>query len=587
MPDHSALLTLFKEQLENESEGIAKDYSLTQRGDFFTWWYFLRILNLDDSEIMQIVCDGGGDLGIDAVRIDEDNFVHFYQFKNPNSMDSAFPEGDIDKVLGGLDLILSGDYQRIASEELKGRIQEIYKSVRNGYFLHIVTSGTGLSKEARTKVENFKTQLRGPSDDFFRWQLEDLPFIQDAFYRKNLPTVQDPINLELSQTPYQIRSADNDCYLFHLSGSDLAALYNKFGEQLLQQNIRIYQGDKGTNDSIMKTCTSEDSGNFLHYNNGVTFLCETAQWDGFTRKLTMEHVQIVNGGQTVRVLSKAKLEGKLKPDVLIPTRILTSQGNKEFANNVAVNLNNQNRILPSYLRSNDPRVVQLATSLASLGWYLERREKEVASLTNDEKIKIEQNIGRPLDGHVIKLKEGTQAYVSTYMREPELAKKNPKLMFLSSQDAGFFERIFNRELTAEKFISATRLFWQVTLFAKSFMTRKRRRNRVEDWRTDYETLLGKSLVSKYGEVVDQVIPQSVVFLSAIMFEIEVNLLGRSIDDLISELAAENYSNTNQYLEKIIQFASEDKDNTSSWPTLLKSQAFYDRFSSYFKGLKNK
>ncbi len=142
--------------------------------------------------------------------------------------------------------------------------------------------------------------------------------------------------------------------------------------------------------------------------------------------------------QSVFYLVRIELQN-FKPNVLVPVRVLTSQGDKEFGSNVAVNLNNQNRIEPSFLRSNDPRVIQLANSLASLGWYLERRENEVALFTTEEKNIAEVKIGRVLESHVIKLKDGTQAYVSTYLKLPEMAKKNPKIMFLGSQNSGSLE----------------------------------------------------------------------------------------------------------------------------------------------------
>ena len=64
--------------------------------------------------------------------------------------------------------------------------------------------------------------------------------------------------------------------------------------------------------------------------------------------------------------------------------MITSQGDKEFSSDVAVNLNNQNRIETSFLRSNEPRVVQLAAALERVGWYLERREDEVSHLSTLE-----------------------------------------------------------------------------------------------------------------------------------------------------------------------------------------------------------
>jgi len=107
---------------------------------------------------------------------------------------------------------------------------------------------------------------------------------------------------------------------------------------------------------------------------------------------------VVNGGQTIRVLQSVYKSGLLKPDVLVPIQVITSQGDKEFASNVAVNLNNQNRIEPSFLRSNDTRVVQLSAALASMGWYLERRESEVAGLTPMERSAIESKINGAAKG---------------------------------------------------------------------------------------------------------------------------------------------------------------------------------------------
>jgi hypothetical protein len=389
----SPLIPLFKEQFENESRAIAIERGLTKRGDNLCWWYFRRLMGFDDATIEEVYCDGFNDLGIDAIWIADEGAVHFYQFKNPESIDAGFPGGDIDKILSGLQLILSRKHEEIANEELRGRVEEIYQTVPTGYRLHIVTSGSGLSKEARTKLDSFVSGLQG-SEGFFSWECEDIRWLQDRFYQKTLPTVESPLELSLDQPPYPVRSANHDCWMFHVASTTLAELYEHHGEQLLQQNIRVYEGDKGTNAAILRTCTGEESANFLHYNNGVTFLADTAPWDAFTRRLTLNRAQVVNGGQTMRVINFAWKKGSLKNDVLIPVRVITSQGDKSFASNVAVNLNNQNRVEPSFLRSNDPHILQLSSALASIGWYLERREREVEGLTATERGVIENKIGR-------------------------------------------------------------------------------------------------------------------------------------------------------------------------------------------------
>jgi hypothetical protein len=543
---------------------------------------------LTPEEIAEVVCDGSNDLGIDAIYIDPGDVVHIYQFKHPERIESAFPGGDIDKVISGLHLILNRRHAEVANEDLVGRIEEIYQMIPTGYVLHIVTSGTGLSNESREKLDVFVQQLGGPADDFFSWRLEDIEHLQDAFYQRSLPVVTDPIVFSLErQPPYQIRSANHDCYLLHASGSALAELYGQFGEQLLQQNIRVYQGDRATNSAIRKASTSNQSANFFHFNNGVTFLCETAHWDQFVGRLTLNKAQVVNGGQTIRVLHAAARDGDLKPNVLAPVRVITSQGDKEFGSNVAVNLNNQNRIESSFLRSNDPRIVQLSNALASLGWYLERRENEVAQLSRIEREEIERRINQSLSGRVLRLKDATQAYVGTYFRQPELAKKNPKKMFLSQNDGGFFERIFGADLTAEHFVIAQRIKWCIDDYVTEFMPLKRRKDRVEDWRSEYTGLLGTELVDRYADIMDQVIPQCAVFLSAIVFDEQVKILGRNPGELADQLEGGDKTLLNSAILRISQFAADNPAAADkSWPTLLKSQAFFDNVVSFIRGAQS-
>ena len=317
----------------------------------------------------------------------------------------------------------------------------------------IVTSGADIPKESAIKLDSFISRLQGPSDDLIVWILENIKYLQDTFYRKNLPVIEENIIFNIEKcVPYQVRSANHDCYIFHSSGKFIAELYDRYGEQLLQQNIRVYRGDRSTNAAIRQTCISGESANFFHFNNGITFLCEDARWDQFTLSLTLKKAQIVNGGQTARVIYGANRDGILNDDVLIPIRVITSHGDKDFANNVAVNLNNQNTVESSFLRSNHPSIIQLANSLSTLGWYLERREDELKYLTKNERLRIEQKIGRALEGHVIPIKGSTQAYAATFYRQPELAKKNVKMLFMSRSDNGHFERIFNSDLTAENFL---------------------------------------------------------------------------------------------------------------------------------------
>jgi hypothetical protein len=523
MAASNPLLPLFKEQLEAECVSLATKLNLAKRGDALIYWYFTKLHDFSASEVEEVYCDGGGDLGIDAIWIDEADLVHFYQFKNPIEASKGIPGGEIDKVISGLRLILLRKHDQIANQELKSRLEEVYQQLPKGYRIHLVSSGEGITPEAAQKLDALIDELKNPSQSIVAWDQQPLSHLQEQFYQQNLPAVRDPLRFRLVTMPYMLRSGVADCYMFSISGEILADLYEQHKEGLLQRNIRVDQRDTATNRSIEGTCTGDDSMNFLHFNNGVTFLCETAAYDMFQQTLTLERAQIVNGGQTIRALHRASQKASLKSDVVVPARAITSSGDKDFANNVAVNQNNQNQVGPGFLRSNDQFVVQLDHALASLGWFLERREGELKSATTEEKAAIQQRIGRPLDGRIIRLKDGAQAYTATFYGQPEVAKKNVKKIFLSNDDGGYYEKIFSAEMTAEKVIIAHKIKVFVDDFVAEFTAVRRRSQANADITEIYAPVLGRVLAGRHNDVIHQVMPQCSLFLCGTIYRDLVTL----------------------------------------------------------------
>lgn len=580
----SPLLSLFKEQLESECAEFAKKFGLPDRGHWLIYWYFIRLHDFNQSGVEEIFCDGGGDLGIDAIWIDDEQLVHFYQFKNPEDPKKGMPGGDVDKVLAGLRLILCGQHGKVANPELKARIDEIKQQLPTGYRLHLVSSGGGIQLESKLKLDALAAEIEGPSSTIFAWDAIPLDRLQELFYQQSLPAVKEPIRFKIP-TPYMLRSGVADCYLFHLSGRDLATLYGKHGEGLLQRNIRVDQRDTPTNRSIESTCTGSDSSNFLHFNNGVTFLCEIASWDVFQGTLTLERAQVVNGGQTIRALHRANEKGSLKADVLVPARAITASGNKDFADNVSVNQNNQNQVGTGFLRSNDQRVVQLDHALAARGWYLERRKGELSTATDVEKSAIETRIGRTLEGRTIRLTDGAQAYTATYYGQPEIAKKNVKKIFLSVEDGGHFERIFSTGMTAERVIVAHELKECVDEFAHQFSAIRRKLQKGDDLKAAYAPLLGKAVASKHDDVIHQVMPQCSIFLCGTIFKdlVEQKVDPATIPDVLMK---RGFDLICEHLMHIVDFAKNNRDKADkSWPSLLKSNTFFGHITAYISGIR--
>jgi len=313
---------------------------------------------------------------------------------------------------------------------------------------------------------------------------------------------------------------------------------------------------------------------------------DRADYDAFQHILRLEKVQVVNGGQTIRALHRAKLKGSLKSDVLVPARAITSSGDKDFANNVAVNQNNQNQVGTGFLRSVDPRVVQLDHALASLGWYLERREGELKNATGDEVAAIQQRIGHLVENRTIRLKDGAQAYTATFYGQPELAKKNPKKIFLAIDDGGSYEKIFSSEMTAEKVIIAHQIKMYVEEFVRRFSAIRRKAQASDTIQTVYKPVLGEELAMRHSDVIHQVMAQCSLFLCGTIFKDLVEIQKRDPSSVPAALEADGSSLIQEHLLHIIDYAKNNKDKADrSWPVLLKSNTFFNYIAAYLAGIR--
>jgi len=444
------ILSLFKEQLNNQVSSIVKSQAFDTQGYGFAYWYLCNIGGMTDIEAKEQICDGGGDLGVDAIEIVDEQVV-FYQFKNPASISKSVGAGEIDKMISGLELILSRNHSDVANPELMSRLDDIYAFTPAGYRIVIaVSSLADIPSDARAKLDSFCQKNSGVAKDLFRWEFSNLEHIHNRFYSVNLPTLEATLDISLSRFPYMTKVGNHETYIFDLSGEYLAKLYDEHGESILQQNVRMFEGDRGTNLAIAKTASeSEESKDFFHFNNGISIICDSATHKPFNNELSLDRPQVVNGGQTMRILHRCYKQGALKQDVHAVVRVITTGKDKQFASNVAVNLNNQTRVDNTFLRSNDPRIVQLLHSLSTLGFFLERRAGEIDAMLPGELQELEDKYGTPFSNHVIPLKDGMQAYVATYYGDPQLAKKDPAKIF--TDDGGSFSKILQSDLTAEKF----------------------------------------------------------------------------------------------------------------------------------------
>lgn len=384
----SPAIDLFKDQLNQLLATMALERGLAGHNGqpspdlALPFWYLETFLSYSESDSSSEITEGFADLAIDAIVISDDEAtVHFYQFKNPVNRNKGIDGGEVDKLISGIELILQNRHDRHSNQRLKAKIEEIRQRPRVNYLIHFVSTGGGLPGDGKAKLTALCDRWATSGTSPLKFDELDIVRLQEAYYNKTLPTLDKTVILTPARAPYMVKIGSHRSFVFHIDGEALAALYEEHGEQLLQQNIRTSEGDTETNRAISRTAAGTESENFYYYNNGVTILSDTCDYDQFQFSLSMTRPQVVNGGQTLRILANAKKLGKLKPNVFVTVRAITSDSDRTFAGNVAVNLNNQTVVKPSFLRSNHPEIIQLAGTLATKGYYLERREGELQSMT--------------------------------------------------------------------------------------------------------------------------------------------------------------------------------------------------------------
>lgn len=563
---NSAVLDLFKAQLNTELRHLAetRPYNNLVSGQpdpgvAFPHWYFERIEQFDRAEADEIIVDGFDDEKIDAIHISDDGTtVRFFQFKNPSSKNAGIDDAAVDGLLTTVDIFLSVRKRKSGLESI---FDEIRSAIRTQYKLIFITSGRGLAPKQLQRIEAKLRQWNGPNRNAFSNEIVTLESLLDRVYQESIPTVKSTIEWRLDTPPYQTKINDHKSLVCHIDGKSLASAYKEYGEKLLQQNIRNTEGITPSNRDIYNTAISSESENFYFYNNGITVICDAWDYDQPSWRLSVTRPQIVNGGQTIRQIANADLDGKLKEGVKVLLRVISIGENKEFAGNVAVNLNNQTIVKSSFLKSNHPFFIQMQHALLPTGWYFERKQGDWENLTESERADLLTKIST--EDRIIQMQTGCQAYCAVYLQDVDLAKKNPKFIFIPKRSGGRFEDVATSQFTPTRLVSAYTI-----LKAVESTTRKIRQLRSFSPASRQVQL--KRILCTSGQVkfedAKAMVPQAGLFASALVS----HQMGPDWTALPDPPSLEKL--IGRALCKILVAGSKRE---GSWATLLKSQIFFE------------
>lgn len=178
---------------------------------------------------------------------------------------------------------------------------------------------------------------------------------------------QEPLQVRFDEKPLHplrallasAKDADNPVYLIAVPGNDLAHIYDRWGTRLLEQNVRVFlQARSNVNKGIKRTLESEPEL-FFSFNNGLTATAEHIETemtpDGLNI-LSLDNLQIVNGGQTTASVYAAYRAGKDLSKVFVQMKlsIVNPKEAEDLVPRISEYANSQNKVSQADLFSNHP-----------------------------------------------------------------------------------------------------------------------------------------------------------------------------------------------------------------------------------------
>jgi hypothetical protein len=149
-------------------------------------------------------------------------------------------------------------------------------------------------------------------------------------------------------------------YLLVIPGSQLAAIYDRWGTRLLEQNVRVFLQARGNVNKGIRNTLDNDPEMFFAYNNGITATASaviTEDINGVLHVTALRDFQIVNGGQTtasIHAASNRKDVDLSKVFVQVKLSVVGAGRSLDVVPKISEYANSQNRVNAADFFSNHP-----------------------------------------------------------------------------------------------------------------------------------------------------------------------------------------------------------------------------------------
>lgn len=382
------------EELSSELEEIiGNDDPVRKKSLAFVLLCVSTVLDTPLTEALELLTEGGNDLGVDALHLSEVDDGEFtvtlfqgkYTHKNLNG-DTNFPENSIKSLISLVSNIFDPNKQFTMNPRLAPRIEEVRSLIRDGYIPNVrllfCSNGQRWNNQAQQWLDN-----SGLNHSQVHWEHYNHNDIVAVLQRSK--AVNDSIQLtgEAIIEDFNFRRV----LVGKVPVTEIAKLFERNGDLLLERNIRRYLGRNTNriNNAIHDTLVSpEKQKDFYFFNNGITMTCTKMRHNalqGSDYQLKLENIQIINGGQTCKTIQQTLNEANDTHsfnEVYVLLRLYELESDDDqLINEITFATNSQNPVDLRDLRSNDSLQIQLETGINSLG-YIYRRYREESTTSS-------------------------------------------------------------------------------------------------------------------------------------------------------------------------------------------------------------
>ena len=345
-------------------------------------------LDMTIEEAAELLTEGGNDAGVDGLHIGEVDDGEFtvsifqgkYKIKDLRG-EANFPENGVQKAVNTIGTLFDPAKQIVLNDKIAPKVEEIRSFVRDGLIPNVRVVLCNNGKKWTDQAQNWIDQS-GFHKDQVEWVHWNHDMIVSVLQKKK--AVDDSLRLHGKAVieDFNYRRV----LIGKVSVTEIAELFNRHNDLLLERNIRRYLGlhSNRVNFDIHNTLIDpQRRNNFYFFNNGITMICRKFRHNalqGENYQLKLESLQIINGGQTCKTIQQTLNNPDLFSQydgVYVLIRIYElADDDKEFVRDITYATNSQNPVDLKDLRSNDDIQRRLELGIQDLEYTYKRQREE-------------------------------------------------------------------------------------------------------------------------------------------------------------------------------------------------------------------